>query len=183
MSRVDPQEPVAQARPTEPDSTATFPADREGEDGMGLRSVTVERFEEIRRRLGDGRGIREIARAFPGRAPAPAHSNYSPAAQSAASTSTWRSSRSASTAAPRAKTRKITQFASRSISSRRPLSTHRERFSTIVNTFPRIPPKCSRSRGIVFTLSWIGRSPSRGNRVHDRVEYAAKPTLLTVRNR
>lgn len=64
MSRVDPPEPVTQAHPTEPDSTATFPADREGEDGMGLRSVTVERFEEIRRRLADGRSVREIARAL-----------------------------------------------------------------------------------------------------------------------
>ena len=65
MSTTTPREP---ARPaivtTAADSIATFLADREGEDGMGLRSVTIERFEEIRRRLADGRGIREIARAL-----------------------------------------------------------------------------------------------------------------------
>lgn len=64
MSRVDPPEFAAQAYPTEPNTTATFPVERDGEDGMGLRSVTVERFEEIRRRLDDGRGIREISRAL-----------------------------------------------------------------------------------------------------------------------
>ena len=31
---------------------------------MGNRSVTVERFEEIERRLRDGRSLREIARAL-----------------------------------------------------------------------------------------------------------------------
>jgi hypothetical protein len=31
---------------------------------MGVRSMTVRRFEEIRRRLGEGRGLREIARAL-----------------------------------------------------------------------------------------------------------------------
>jgi hypothetical protein len=31
---------------------------------MGSRSMTVERYEEIRRRLGEGRGVREIARAL-----------------------------------------------------------------------------------------------------------------------
>ena len=36
----------------------------EGEDGMGSRSMTVGRYEEIRRRLADGRGVREIARAL-----------------------------------------------------------------------------------------------------------------------
>jgi FixJ family two-component response regulator len=36
----------------------------EGEDGMGLRSMTVGRYEEIRRRLAEGRGVREIARAL-----------------------------------------------------------------------------------------------------------------------
>jgi hypothetical protein len=54
------------------------------------------------------------------------------------------------------------------------LATDRERFSTIVNSFSRTPPKCSRSRGIVFTLPWICCSPSRGNPVHDRVEYAVE---------
>jgi hypothetical protein len=31
---------------------------------MGERSMTVRRFEEIRRRLSEGRGLREIARAL-----------------------------------------------------------------------------------------------------------------------
>jgi hypothetical protein len=31
---------------------------------MGVRSMTVRRFEEIRRRLGEDRGLREIARAL-----------------------------------------------------------------------------------------------------------------------
>ena len=44
--------------------------------------------------------------------------------------------------------------------------------STIVNTAPRTAPKCSRSRGTLFTLAWNRCSPPRGNPVHDRVEYA-----------
>lgn len=31
---------------------------------MGIRSMTVRRFDEIRRRLSEGRGLREIARAL-----------------------------------------------------------------------------------------------------------------------
>ena len=31
---------------------------------MGVRSMTVRRFEEIRRRVSEGRGLREIARAL-----------------------------------------------------------------------------------------------------------------------
>jgi hypothetical protein len=31
---------------------------------MGVRSMTVRRFKEIRRRLSEGRGLREIARAL-----------------------------------------------------------------------------------------------------------------------
>lgn len=31
---------------------------------MGVRSMTVRRFDEIRRRLAEGRGLREIARAL-----------------------------------------------------------------------------------------------------------------------
>jgi hypothetical protein len=34
------------------------------EHEMGLRSMTVGRYEEIRRRLAEGRGVREIARAL-----------------------------------------------------------------------------------------------------------------------
>ena len=64
MSISDPNEPAAQASPTELDCAVTFRAHHEGEDGMGLRSMTVGRFEEIRRRLADGRGVREIARAL-----------------------------------------------------------------------------------------------------------------------
>jgi transposase len=64
MPTSDPNEPAAQASPTEPDSAVTFSAHHNGEDGMGLRSMTVGRYEEIRRRLADGRGIREIARAL-----------------------------------------------------------------------------------------------------------------------
>jgi len=44
--------------------TATVIPSHEGEDGMGARSMTVGRYEEIRRRLAEGRGVREIARAL-----------------------------------------------------------------------------------------------------------------------
>ena len=47
-----------------PAQTATVVPRHEGEDAMGLRSMTVGRYEEIRRRLADGRGVREIARAL-----------------------------------------------------------------------------------------------------------------------
>ncbi len=47
-----------------PDRTATVVAGHEGEDGMGSRSMTVGRYEEIRRRLVEGRSLREIARAL-----------------------------------------------------------------------------------------------------------------------
>ena len=43
---------------------ATVVSSHEGEDGMGARSMTVGRYEEIRRRLAEGRGMREIARAL-----------------------------------------------------------------------------------------------------------------------
>jgi hypothetical protein len=43
---------------------ATVVARHEGEDGMGVGSMTVRRYEEIRRRLAEGRGLREIARAL-----------------------------------------------------------------------------------------------------------------------
>ena len=42
----------------------TVVSNHEGEDGMGSRSMTVGRYEEIRRRLAEGRGLREIARAL-----------------------------------------------------------------------------------------------------------------------
>ena len=44
--------------------TVTVVPIHEGEDGMGSRSMTVGRYEEIRRRLAEGRGMREIARAL-----------------------------------------------------------------------------------------------------------------------
>ena len=76
------------------------------------------------------------------------------------------------TSLPRTKSPKATRSANRSISSRPPPRHDREHFSTIVNTAPRMAPKCSRSRGTLFTLPWNPCSPSRGNPVHDRVEYA-----------
>ena len=54
-------EPNAGFVPAQP---VTVVPNHEGEDAMGLRSMTVERYEEIRRRLADGRGVREIARAL-----------------------------------------------------------------------------------------------------------------------
>jgi hypothetical protein len=36
----------------------------EGAGNMAVRSMTVHRYEEIRRRLAEGRGLREIARAL-----------------------------------------------------------------------------------------------------------------------
>ena len=47
-----------------PAQTATVVSNHEGEDGMGSRSMTMGRYEEIRRRLAEGRGLREIARAL-----------------------------------------------------------------------------------------------------------------------
>jgi hypothetical protein len=44
--------------------TVTVAPRHEEDDAMGLRSMTVERYEEIRRRLAEGRGVREIARAL-----------------------------------------------------------------------------------------------------------------------
>jgi transposase len=49
---------------SEPAQAATVVPSHEGEDAMGLRSMTVGRYEEIRRRLAEGRGVREIARAL-----------------------------------------------------------------------------------------------------------------------
>jgi Mu transposase-like protein len=56
-----PVEPVYGIPLLQPD---TVVPNYQGEDGMGVRSVTVGRYEEIRRRLAEGRGIREIARAL-----------------------------------------------------------------------------------------------------------------------
>jgi hypothetical protein len=51
----------ADASPTHP---ATVVTGHEGDEEMGSRSMTVGRYEEIRRRLAEGRGVREIARAL-----------------------------------------------------------------------------------------------------------------------
>src|SRR5207245_131574 len=62
--------------------------------------------------------------------------------------------------------------------------------ATTVNTFhdrehrATHGPKCSRSRGMLFTLAWNRCSPPRGNPVHDRVEYAfPRATLLSPHQR
>ena len=47
------------ARPAAP-----FVGHHEGDGSMALRSMTVHRYEEIRRRLAEGRSLREIARAL-----------------------------------------------------------------------------------------------------------------------
>jgi len=49
---------------TWPTRTATFLAQEGGDGFMGARNMTVGRYEEIRRRLGEGRRVREIARAL-----------------------------------------------------------------------------------------------------------------------
>jgi hypothetical protein len=55
MSILDARGPAALASGApESDSTRIVPTDHDREDAMGLRSMTVERFEEIRRRLADG---------------------------------------------------------------------------------------------------------------------------------
>ena len=47
-----------------PSATAPFVVEHEGDEGMGARSMTVGRYAEIGRRLAEGRGLREIARAL-----------------------------------------------------------------------------------------------------------------------
>jgi transposase len=54
-------EPNAGSSPAQ--TVTVVPSHEEG-DAMGLRSMTVGRYEEIRRRLAEGRGVREIARAL-----------------------------------------------------------------------------------------------------------------------
>jgi len=41
-----------------PVQTVTVVPTQEGDDAMGIRSMTVGRHEEIRRRLAEGRGVR-----------------------------------------------------------------------------------------------------------------------------
>jgi hypothetical protein len=47
-----------------PSEWATLVSTHEGEDGMDSRSMTGGRYEEIRRRPAEGRGMREVARAL-----------------------------------------------------------------------------------------------------------------------
>ena len=64
MSISQEKEPSARDAPGLAAEAATVVSNHEGEDGMGARSMTVGRYEEIRRRLAEGRGVREIARAL-----------------------------------------------------------------------------------------------------------------------
>jgi transposase len=64
MPKPEPNEPFEPSASPSPAQTATVVASHEGEEAMGARSMTVGRYEEIRRRLGEGRGVREIARAL-----------------------------------------------------------------------------------------------------------------------
>jgi transposase len=64
MSDSEEGQPLGAVDRPPPSQTATIVSNHEGEDGMGSRSMTVGRYEEIRRRLAEGRGLREIARAL-----------------------------------------------------------------------------------------------------------------------
>jgi transposase len=64
MPKPEPNEPFEPSASPSPAQTATVVASHEGEEAMGARSMTVGRYEEIRRRLAEGRGVREIARAL-----------------------------------------------------------------------------------------------------------------------
>ena len=64
MSKSEENQPVEPASIMLYGQTDTVDPKQAGEDGMGVRSMTVGRYEEIRRRLAEGRGLREIARAL-----------------------------------------------------------------------------------------------------------------------
>jgi hypothetical protein len=64
MANTDHNQPLGSAEGPSLSQIATVVSNHEGEDGMGSRSMTVGRYEEIRRRLAEGRGLREIARAL-----------------------------------------------------------------------------------------------------------------------
>ena len=64
MSNCEQKEPVAPDASASLAATATVEVGHDGDGAMGTRSMTVGRYEEIRRRLADGRGVREIARAL-----------------------------------------------------------------------------------------------------------------------
>jgi hypothetical protein len=64
MSNSEESQPIGVAASPMAAQAVTVVSSHEGEDGMGSRSMTVGRYEEIRRRLAEGRGMREIARAL-----------------------------------------------------------------------------------------------------------------------
>jgi hypothetical protein len=64
MGKSEENQPPELVSGSPPTLTATVIPSHQGEDGMGARSMTVVRYEEIRRRLAEGRGVREIARAL-----------------------------------------------------------------------------------------------------------------------
>jgi hypothetical protein len=64
MSNPEENQPVEITGSPLPTHAATVVSNHEREDGMGSRSMTMGRYEEIRRRLAEGRGLREIARAL-----------------------------------------------------------------------------------------------------------------------
>ena len=62
MSKPDENQSVELVYGTPLIQATTVDPNHEGEDGMGVRSMMVGRYEEIRRRLAEGRSLREIAR-------------------------------------------------------------------------------------------------------------------------
>jgi hypothetical protein len=64
MSKSEEKPAIELTAALEPAQAVTVVPSHEGEDETGLRSMTVGRYEEIRRRLAEGRGVREIARAL-----------------------------------------------------------------------------------------------------------------------
>jgi transposase len=65
MSKSDLTKPSPANGDLSPSPPATVePLNHGGEDGMGLRSMTAGRYQEIRQRLSEGRSLREIARAL-----------------------------------------------------------------------------------------------------------------------
>ena len=64
MSKPEENQSVEPAYGTPLLQPTTVDPSQEGEDGMGVRSMTVGRYEEIQRRLTEGRGLSEFARAL-----------------------------------------------------------------------------------------------------------------------
>jgi hypothetical protein len=61
MSNSEESQPIGATVSPLPTPTATVVSNHEGEGGMGSRSMTVGRYEEIRRRLAEGRGCHQAA--------------------------------------------------------------------------------------------------------------------------